>query len=173
MFRLQESEFLQWLFNRISNHTSCVLIHSASLRACSERAMSWVKHMKHPESLVFLQDDVVMGTLTVREDLRFQQLYGSWSQSVREKKMRRLRDSFRSWDEQSGRFTGNKPNTPSSDWLHVQSPPANNNPLLFVHEILVIIRRSFIARYVKTYESTIVLPQKRCWATGMIMKGLI
>ncbi len=27
--------------------------------------------MKYPESLVFLQDDVVMGTLTVREDLRF------------------------------------------------------------------------------------------------------
>ncbi len=133
MFRLlQESEFLQWLFNRISNHTSCVLIHSASLRACSERALSWVKHMKHPESLVFLQDDVVMGTLTVREDLRF-------SAALAASERKRWED----WEthsgagiEQSGRFTGNKPNTPSSDWLHVQSPPANNNPLLFVHEII-------------------------------------
>ncbi len=137
MFRLlQESEFLQWLFNRISNHTSCVLIHSASLRACSERALSWVKHMKHPESLVFLQDDVVMGTLTVREDLRF-------SAALRLLKSIRQRKRWEDWEthsgagiEQSGRFTGNKPNTPSSDWLHVQSPPANNNPLLFVHEII-------------------------------------
>ncbi len=133
MFRLlQESEFLQWLFNRISNHTSCVLIHSASLRACSERALSWVKHMKHPESLVFLQDDVVMGTLTVREDLRF-------SAALAASERKRWED----WEthsgagiEQSGRFTGNKPNTPSSDWLHMQSPPANNNPLLFGHEII-------------------------------------
>ncbi len=79
--------------NRISNHTSCVLIHSASLRACSERALSWVKHMKHPESLVFLQDDVVMGTLTVREDLRFSaalRLLKSIRQREKDEKIERL-----------------------------------------------------------------------------------
>ncbi len=175
MFRLlQESEFLQWLFNRISNHTSCVLIHSASLRACSERALSWVKHMKHPESLVFFAGWPGHGDADCSWGSAF--LSSFTAPEVNPSERKRWED----WEthsgagiEQSGRFTGNKPNTPSSDWLHVQSPPANNNPLLFVHEIISNNQKELIARYVKTYESTIVLPQKCCWATGMIMKGLL
>ncbi len=138
MFRLlQESEFLKWLFNRISNHTSCVLIHSASLRACSERALSWVKHMKILKVLCFCRMTWSWGRWLFVRICVSQQLYGSWSQSVREKKMRRLRDSFQELGlSKVADSRGNKPNTPSSDWLHVQSPPANNNPLLFVHEII-------------------------------------
>ncbi len=49
--------------------------------------------MKHPESLVFLQDDVVMWTLTVREDLRFSaalRLLKSIRQREKDEKIERL-----------------------------------------------------------------------------------
>ncbi len=72
--------------------------------------------MKHPESLVFLQDDVVMGTLTVHEDLRFSaalRLPKSIRQREKDEKIEKTHSG--AGIEQSGRFTGNKPNTPSSD----------------------------------------------------------
>ncbi len=67
--------------------------------------------MNHPESLVFLQDDVVMGGICVS-----QQLYDSRSQSVSEEKDEKIEETHSGAGiEQSGRFTGNKPITPSSD----------------------------------------------------------
>ncbi len=132
MCLLQESEFLQWLFNRISNHTSCVLRHSASLRACSERALSWVKHMKHPESLVFFA-----GWRGHGGDLRFSaalRLPKSIRQREKDEKIERLIQELGLSKVADSRV--NKPNTHSSDWLHVQSTPANNYLLLFVHEMI-------------------------------------
>ncbi len=73
--------------------------------------------------------------------------------------------------EQSGRFTGNKPNTPSSDWLHVQSTPANNYLLLFVHEMISNNQKELYCQLVNTYESTIILPQKCCWATAAVLNS--
>ncbi len=72
--------------------------------------------MKHPESLVFLQDDVVMGTLTVREDLRFSaalRLPKSIRQREKDEKIERLIQELGL--SKVGRFTGNKPNTTSTD----------------------------------------------------------
>ncbi len=93
--------------------------------------------MKHPESLVFLQDDVVMGTLTVGEDLRFSaalRLPKSIRQREKDEKIERLIQELGLSKVADSRVTNQT--HPSSDWLHVQSPPANNNPLLFVHEMI-------------------------------------
>jgi len=138
---LQESEFLQWLFNRISNHTSCVLRHSASLRACSERALSWVKHMKHPESLVFFA-----GWRGHGGDLRFSaalRLPKSIRQREKDEKIERLIQELGLSKVADSRVT-NQTHLHLTDYMCNQLQLTTIYCCLFM-KWLVIIRRSFIA----------------------------
>ncbi len=53
----------------------------------------------------------------------------------------------------------------------MQSTPANNYLLLLFMKWLVIIRRSFIASYVNTYEVNYNFTPKMCWATAAVLNS--
>ncbi len=77
------------------------------------------------------------GTLTVRDDLRFSaalRLPKSIRQREKDEKIERLIQELELSKVADSRVT-NQTHLHLNE-LHVQSTPANNNPLLFVHEMI-------------------------------------
>ncbi len=112
-----------------------------------------------------------MGTLTVREDLRFSAALAAPSER-KDEKIERLIQELGLSKVADSRVT-NQTHLHLTDYM-CNSPPANNNPLLFVHEIISNNQKELYCQGMLKHTSQLQLyPKTVVELQEMIMKGLL